>query len=186
MLNRLSRLCVCDGRANSQNVADVGGREPRSPRPARSPWECPEAGGSRRHCPLRLRGGNRIKQLTDSWAKGAIVDRTSNLEQQVGTSSRPSHLLRLVHPPIDQEVGRPFDHRSSDRQACTVSFGLIDEPRALASEMGVDLVQRVPKLARCHASGAMTVLALEEVHALADARERQLGIPGLAVPDPPV
>lgn len=132
-------------------------------------------GGSRRHCPLRLRGSNRLKQLTESWAKGAIVDRTPNLEQQVGASSRPSHLLRLVHPPIDQEVGRPFDHRSSDRQACTVLFGVIDEPRALATEMGVDLVQRVPQLASCHASGAITALALEDVHALANAREHQLG-----------
>src|SRR5271165_562362 len=32
----------------------------------------------------------------------------------------------------------------------------------------------------------MTALALEDMHSLADALERELGIPGLAVPDPPV
>ena len=33
-----------------------------------------------------------------------------DLQQQVGAASRPAHLLRLVHPPIDQEVGRSFRH----------------------------------------------------------------------------
>ena len=48
-------------------------------------------------------------------------------------SSRPSHLLRLVHPPVDQKVGRAFSHRRFDAQASTVSFGIIDEPSALAT-----------------------------------------------------
>jgi hypothetical protein len=42
--------------------------------------------------------------------EGAVVDRTPNLQQQVGTPWRPSHLLCLVHPSIDQEVGRALGH----------------------------------------------------------------------------
>ena len=36
--------------------------------------------------------------------KRAVVDGAANLEQQVSAPSRPSHLLGLVHPPVDQEV----------------------------------------------------------------------------------
>jgi hypothetical protein len=35
----------------------------------------------------------------------AIVDHTPNLQQQVGATPRPLHLLSLVYPAIDKEVG---------------------------------------------------------------------------------
>ena len=57
---------------------------------------------------------------------------------------------------------------------------------ALATEIVVDLVQRMPQLARCYAPRAMTALALEDMHDLADPLERELSILGLTVPDPPV
>jgi hypothetical protein len=34
-----------------------------------------------------------------------FVDHTPNLQQQVGATPRPLHLLGLVYPAIDKEVG---------------------------------------------------------------------------------
>jgi hypothetical protein len=38
----------------------------------------------------------------------SVVDRTANLQQQVRATSRPSHLLRFVHPLIDEKIGSAF------------------------------------------------------------------------------
>src|SRR5882757_2170270 len=80
--------------------------------------------------------------MAEPRTEGAVVDRTSDLQQQVGPASRPSHLLGLVHTTIDQEVRCAFRNRSPDAQAGTISFGVIDEPAALVAEIIVDLVQR--------------------------------------------
>jgi hypothetical protein len=119
-------------------------------------------------------------------AECAVVDRTPNLQEEIGASSRPPHLLRFVHPPIDQEVGGAFRHRGAYSQACTIAFGVVDEPGALAAKIGVERVQRVPQFAGSHASRPMTPLAPEDVHDLAEPLEREQGISGLAVPDPPM
>src|SRR5689334_18160864 len=112
----------------------------------------------------------------------AVVDRTADLEQEIGASSRPSHLLRLVHASIDEEVGCTFGNRGPDTQAGTISLGVIDEPVALAAEIVADLVQRVPQLAGRHACDA---LAFEDVHDLTDPVDAAPGILGLAVPNAP-
>ncbi len=49
-----------------------------------------------------------------------------NLEQEIGAPPGPSHLLRLVHSPIDQKVRRTFGDPRSDTQADAVSVGVID------------------------------------------------------------
>ena len=100
--------------------------------------------------------------------------------------SRPPHLLGFVHPPIDQRVGRAFGHRSSNAQTCTIPFGIIDEPRALATEIVVNLMQRMPQLAGWHTLRAMAAFAREDMHDLADPLERELGVPGPAVPNSPL
>ena len=142
-------------------------------------------GGSRRLRQLRVWAGDRLKQVAEPRTERAVVDRTANLEQKIGASSRPSHLLRFVHSSIDKEVRSPFGHRSSDTQAGAISLGVIDEPVALAAEVAVDFVQRRPQLARRHAFRAMAVLALEDMHDLADPVDAAPGILGLAVPDAP-
>jgi hypothetical protein len=48
-------------------------------------------------------------------------------------------LLRLVHASIDQEVGSAFGHRRRDTQPGSVSFGIIDKPRTLTTQIVVDL-----------------------------------------------
>jgi hypothetical protein len=85
--------------------------------------------------------------MAEPRTEGAVVDRTSDLQQQVGPASRPSHLLGLVHTTINQEVRCAFRNRSPDAQAGTISFGVIDEPAALVAEIIADLVQRAPQLA---------------------------------------
>ena len=104
-------------------------------------------GGSRRFVQLWVWARDRLKEVAEPRPEHAVVDGTANLEQKVGNSSRPSHLLRLVHASIDEEVRSPFGHRSSDPQAGAISVGVIEEPVALALEITVDLVQRVPQLA---------------------------------------
>lgn len=58
-----------------------------------------------------------LKEVPEPRTECAVVGRTANLEQKIGASSRPSHLLRLVHASIDEEVRGPFGHRGSDTQA---------------------------------------------------------------------
>jgi hypothetical protein len=83
--------------------------------------------------------GCRLEQSAEAMPERAVVDRAPNLQQQVGALSRPSHLLRLVHPSIDQEVGCVLGHRCPNPRARPVSFATIDEPLALAAEISVDL-----------------------------------------------
>jgi DDE domain len=49
-----------------------------------------------------------VKSTPESGAECAVVDRATNLEQQIGSISRPSHLLRLVHASTDQEIRCAF------------------------------------------------------------------------------
>src|SRR5215210_5101916 len=64
-------------------------------------------------------------------------------------------------------------------------FGIVDQPGALAAEIGVDRMQRVPQLARWRGPRATAALALEDMHDLADPLDREPGTFGLAVPNPP-
>src|SRR5271166_4905281 len=72
------------------------------------PGSVQKVGISRRLHQWPRGGRDRLKQVAASRAERTVVDRTPNLQQQVGASSRPSHLLRLVHPPVDQEVSGTF------------------------------------------------------------------------------
>src|ERR1700761_5570280 len=127
-----------------------------------------------------------FEPLTEAGTKRPVVNCAADLQHQVGASPRPTHLLRLVHPTIDQEIRRAFRHCCPDAHAGAVSSGVVDKPGALAAEIFVDLVKRMPQFSGCHASGSMTALTLVEMHDLADAIEGLLGIFGLAVPDAPV
>jgi hypothetical protein len=81
----------------------------------------------------------RSKSIPKPGAERAIIGRAVNLKQEIGTSSGPAHLQRLVHSPIDERVCGSFCGRSSDTQAGTVSLGIVDEPATLASEIKVDV-----------------------------------------------
>jgi hypothetical protein len=124
--------------------------------------------------------------VAESGTERTVVNRAADLKEQVGPSPRPSHLLRLVHSPVDQEIRGPFGNRCPDTQARTVAFGVIHEPSSLAGEIVVDFVQCVPQLAGWHACCAVTAFTLEDVQDFADPLDREPGILGLAVPDPPV
>ena len=74
-----------------------------------------------------------LKQLAEPRTERSVEDCAANPEQEIGTSSGPSHLLQLVHAPVDEEVGGAFGGRSSDTQSGTLSLGIVDEPAALTS-----------------------------------------------------
>src|SRR4051794_38199531 len=143
------------------------------------------SGGSCRLSKGRIRVGDSVKSMPNPGAERAIIDCATNLEQQIGAFSRPSHLLGLVHAPVDQEVRCAFSDRRSDAQTGPVPFGVVDQPCGLASEVFIDRVQCVPQLARRHAP-AMAVFALEDMHDLADPLDAALGILRLAIPNTPV
>jgi hypothetical protein len=44
----------------------------------------------------------------------AVGGGAADLEQELGAATGPSHLLRLVHARIDQEVGGAFRDRGAD------------------------------------------------------------------------
>src|SRR5271166_1967417 len=98
----------------------------------------------------------------------AVVDCATNLEQQIGAISRPSHLLGLVHAPVDQEVRCALGDRRSDAQTGPEAFCIVHQPCGLALEIFIDRMQRVPQLARRHPLRALAVLAFEDMHDLAD------------------
>src|SRR5208283_5074250 len=82
--------------------------------------------------------GDPIKSMPKPGTERAIVDRATNLEQQIGAISRPPHLLRLVHTTVDQKVRCALGNRRSDPLAGPESFGIVDQPCGLASEVFID------------------------------------------------
>jgi hypothetical protein len=139
--------------------------------------------GRYRHWRERIVGW--LEPLSEVGTERAIVNGAANLQQEIGTSSRPAHLLELVHSPIDQEVRRAFGDESANTQAAAIPLGVIDEPATLTAEIGVDLVQRVPQVARWHTRRAMAEFAPEDMHDLADPVDAALGIPCLVFPNAP-
>jgi hypothetical protein len=67
------------------------------------------AGGDRR---WRICIVDGPESLSESGSERAVVDRAANLEQEIGTSSRPSHLLRPTRPEDthDGGAGQPTRH----------------------------------------------------------------------------
>jgi hypothetical protein len=98
--------------------------------------------------------------MPQSCTERPVGDSATKLEKQIGAISRPSHLLGLVHAPVNQ--------------------------RGLAAEVFIDRMQRVPQLARRHALRAPAVLAFEGRHDLADPLDAAQGVLRLAVPNAPV
>ena len=87
-----------------------------------------------------------LEFLSEAGTERAVVDGTANLQEEIGAAPRPAHLLRFVHPPVDQEIGRPFGDRGANPQAGTVALGVIDRPVALAGQIAVQRLQGGPQL----------------------------------------
>ena len=91
-------------------------------------------GGSGSNRFLRKRIVGMIKSLSEAGAERPVVDSTANLQRQISPSSRPTHLLRFLHPTVHREVGGAFGDCGADPQAGPVPFGIIDQPFALVGE----------------------------------------------------
>ena len=66
------------------------------------------SGGSSRRRQLWAWRGDWIEHTTEPGAEHAVVDRAADLKKQIGSSPRPSHLLRFIHSPVDQEIRGTF------------------------------------------------------------------------------
>src|SRR5271168_578399 len=66
------------------------------------------SGGSSRLRQLWAWRGDWIEHTTEPGAEHAVVDRAADLKKQIGASPRPSHLLRFIHSPVDQEIRGTF------------------------------------------------------------------------------
>ena len=78
---------------------------------------------------MRVVGG--LEALPEADAERAVVDSAADLEQPVGATPRPAHLLRLVHPAVYQEVGRALGQRRPDPQPGPVPLAVVDQPLVL-------------------------------------------------------
>jgi hypothetical protein len=62
------------------------------------------------------------------WSLQIIVDDgPAELEQGIGATPRPSHLLRFVHAAVDQEVGSAFGELGTNPQANATALGIIGQ-----------------------------------------------------------
>src|SRR5438270_12459695 len=91
---------------------------------------------------MRIVGG--LEALPETGAECAVVDGAADLEQPIGTAPRPAHLLRFVHPTIDEKVGRALGQRRANPQPGPVPFAVVDQPIALPAEVAVQRLQRGP------------------------------------------
>jgi hypothetical protein len=71
----------------------------------------PQDRGSGRDRRLRVFIVGWVEFLSEAGAERAIVDGAANLEQKIGPSAQPVHLLRFVHPAVHQKIGRPLGDR---------------------------------------------------------------------------
>jgi hypothetical protein len=117
--------------------------------------------------------GDPVESMPKPGTKRAIVDCAADFEQLIDAISRPSHLLRLVHASVHQEVRRAFGDRRSDPFTGTVLFGIADKPCGLATEILFDRMQRVHSLrdgtpfAPCPCSPLNTCMTLRMILRLA-------------------
>src|SRR4051794_38134504 len=68
--------------------------------------------------------------LPEAGAECAVVDGAADLEQPVGATPRPAHLLRFVHATIDEEVGRALGQCRANPQPGPVPLAVVDQPVA--------------------------------------------------------
>jgi hypothetical protein len=54
------------------------------------------------------------EEVIEAGMEIAVGGGAADLEQELGAATGPSHLLRLVHARIDQEVGGAFRDRGAD------------------------------------------------------------------------
>src|SRR3954447_7156665 len=133
-------------------------------------------GVSGRNCCLRERTISRPESLPEAGAERAVVDGAANLEQQIGPSPRPAHLLRLVHPAVHQEVGCAFGDRGADPQKGQVPLGIIEKPLALAGEIAIQRLQGGPDLSLRRNAPPLALFALKMVHYRTDTADADLGV----------
>ena len=86
-----------------------------------------------------------IEQRFEAGSELAVEDSAADLEQEVGATTGPSHLLGFVHAAVDQEVGSAFGERGTDPQPGAMALGIVDQPSALAGQIAVDFAQRGPQ-----------------------------------------
>ena len=68
--------------------------------------------------------GQPVKSMPELGAERVVIECITNLEQPIGATLRPLHLLGFVHALVDQEVRCAFGDGNSDAQTGTASFGI--------------------------------------------------------------
>ena len=86
-----------------------------------------------------------LELLAKARSESTIIDSATDLKQQIGAASGPSHLLTFVHPAVDQKIGRAFGDRGTNSQSGPMPLGVIDQPVALSGQIFIECVQGSPQ-----------------------------------------
>ena len=73
-----------------------------------------------------------MEQLAEAGTELAVEAGATDLEQEIGASAGPSHLLGFVHAPVDQEVGGAFSERCADPQPGAMTFGVVNPDKGFS------------------------------------------------------
>ena len=65
-----------------------------------------------------------MEQLAKAGPELAVEAGAADLEQEIGATAGPTHLLRFVHAAVDQEVRGSFGERCADPQTGAMAFGI--------------------------------------------------------------
>lgn len=118
--------------------------------------------------------------------EGASANGVPNLQQKIGTLSRPPLLLGFIHSPCCQEIGRPFGDRGSYPQSGTEAFGVVNPPVALVRKVTNQCLQNGLQLSRGRDELSATWIALKKRQDGADMIKADPGILALSISDAPV
>jgi hypothetical protein len=135
---------------------------------------------------LQVRIVGWLELLAKARSESTVVDSATDLKQQIGAASGPTHLLTFVHPTVDQKIGGAFGDRSTNSQSGAMPLGVINQPVSLPGQIFIQRVQGSPQLSRGWDGFSRIGLTLEMVHDRSDPIDADPCVGGFAIPQPPV
>jgi hypothetical protein len=65
------------------------------------------------------------ESLPEAGTEATVADGAADLQQEISTPPAPTHLLRLVHPAVHQEIRRPLGDGCANPQSGTATLNVL-------------------------------------------------------------